>query len=132
MQVKVGSKTTEILPNGFRYPAVAISDETTRVVTIINRTTGLPVDINVTSAEFISLRENRDGEKYTALTTETIQFGYRPVMEPRFNSIVGLDATENGEKLGLQALVEAHGATHSAWLAKNFEARRGATAAADL
>lgn len=132
MKVQIGTKVTQPLPNGLRWPAVAISDEVAEKVTVINRSTQQPVDITVTRADFISLRETRDGEKYLALTTEVVQYGYRPVAEPRFSSIVGLDATEDGEKIGLQTLIETHGLSFSEWQAKNFEARKGATSAADL
>jgi hypothetical protein len=132
MHAKVGTKVTQPLPNGLRWPAIAISDESAEKVTVINRSTGLPVDITVTRADFISLRETREGEKYLALTTEVVQYGYRPVAEPRFSSVVGLDATEDGEVITLQSLIETHGLSFSEWQAKNFEARRGATAAADL
>ena len=70
--------------------------------------------------------------KYLALTTEVVQYGYRPVAEPRFSTVVGLDATEDGEKMSLQSLIEAHGNSFSEWQRNNFEARRGATAAEDL
>lgn len=132
MRVKVGTKTTEPMPNGLRWPAIAISDEAPALVTVINKSTGLPVDITVTRADFISLRETREGEKYLALTTEVVQYGYRPIAEPRFSSVVGLDATEDGEVISLQTLMETHGVSFSEWQAKNFETRRGATAAADL
>lgn len=132
MKVQIGTKVTQPLPNGLRWPAVAISDEVAEKVTVINRSTQQPVEITVTRADFISLRETRDGEKYLALTTEVVQYGYRPVAEPRFSTVVGLDATEEGEKIGLQALIEAHGLSFSEWQRNNFEARRGATAAEDL
>lgn len=132
MKVQIGAKVTQPLPNGLRWPAVAISDEVAEKVTVINRSTQQPVEITVTRADFISLRETRDGEKYLALTTEVVQYGYRPVAEPRFSTVVGLDATEEGEKIGLQALIESHGQSFSEWQRNNFEARRGATAAEDL
>lgn len=132
MKVKVGTKVTIPLPNGLRWPAVAISDESAEKVTVINRSTQQPVEIAVTRADFISLRETREGQKYLALTTEVVQYGYRPVAEPRFAPVVGLDATEDGEKITLQSLLEAHGASYSEWQAANFAARRGATDAADL
>jgi len=132
MKVTIGTKVTNPMPNGLRWPAVAISDETTEKVTVINRSTGLPVEINVTRADFLSQRTTREGETYPSLTTEVVQYGYRPIAEPRFSTIVGLDVTEDGEAINLQTLIEAHGVSFSAWQAKNFEARRGATSAADL
>lgn len=132
MKVTVGTKATIPLPNGLRWPAVAISDETPERVTVMNRSTGKPVEITVTRADFISLRETREGESYLSLTTEVVQYGYRPIAEPRFSSLTGLDATPEGEKVTLQALMETHGASYSKWQAANFETRRGATDAADL
>ena len=132
MKVTIGSKVTQTLPSGLRWPAVAISEETSEVTTITSRTTGLPVDITVTRADFISLRETREGDAYLALTNETVQYGYRPVVEPRFNSVVGLDATEEGAKMSLQDLMDLHGVSYAAFQAGNFEARREAVSAADL
>lgn len=132
MKVKPGTKVTQTMPDGLRWPAVAISDEEATPTTIVSRTTGLPVDIIVTRADFVSLRESRDGDPYLALTNETVQYGYRPVTEPRFSTIVGLDATEDGEKMSLQALLDAHGLSYSAFQAGNFETRRASGSAADL
>jgi hypothetical protein len=132
MRVSVGTKVTQPLPNGLRWPAVAITDEVAETVTVINRSTGLPVDIKVTRADFISLRETREGAKYLALTTEVVQYGYRPVAEPRLSNVVGLDFEEDGTQIDGQTLIERHGATYSEWQAGQFEARRGATNAADL
>lgn len=132
MRVQVGSKVTQPLPNGLRWPAIAITDETPEKVIVINKSTGLPVEITVSRADFISLRETREGEQYLAMTTEVVQYGYRPVAEPRFSTVVGLDATEDGEVITLQSLIEKHGASFSEWQAKNFEARRGVSNAADL
>lgn len=132
MQVRIGDKVTENMPTGLRWPGVAISDQTSEKVTIINRRTGQPVEITVTRADFISLRESREGEKYLALSTEVIQYGYRPVMEPRFNAIVGLDATPDGEIITLQDLVENHGVSYSAWQAANFAARNEVVDAASV
>lgn len=130
MQVKVGSKVTIGLPNGLRWPGVAISDETSERVTIVSRTTNLPVEITVSRFDVISLRESRAGDKYLALGSEVSHYGYRVVSEPRFNAIIGLDVEETGEPIGLQALIESHGAARSVWQAAQFEARQGATDAA--
>jgi hypothetical protein len=132
MRVKVGTKTTEPMVTGLRWPAIAIEDETEHLVTVINRSTGQPVDITVTRADFISLRETREGEQYLALTNEVVQYGYRPVAMPRLTTIVGLDATEDGEVIPLQSLIEKHALSFSEWQAKNYEARKGVTAAADI
>jgi len=131
MQVTVGTKATTPMPDGRRHPAIAVSEPTSEKVVIINRQTGQPVEITVSRADFISLREARDGSKYLALTTEVVQYGYRPIAEPRFSAVVGLDASEDGEVLSLDALMEAHGASFSEWQAKNFEARRGIVLATD-
>lgn len=132
MHAKIGTKVTQPLPNGLRWPAVAVSDEVSEPITVISRSTGLPVTIAVTRADFISLRETRDGVKYLAMTTEVVQYGYRPIAEPRFSNVIGLDVTEEGALIGLQELVEGHGESYSKWQAAQFEARRGATNAADL
>jgi len=132
MKVRIGTKVTTPMPNGLLWPAVAITEETSEQVTVVNRTTQEPVDITVTRADFLSLRETREGEKYLALTTEVVQYGYRAVAMPRFSNVEGLDVDENGALLGLQEVLDAHGVSYSKWQEGNFEARRGATAAADL
>ena len=132
MKTHIGSKVTQPMPNGLRWPAIAISEETSEDVTVINRNTMEPVTIKVTRADFLSLRETREGEQYPAVTTEVVQYGYRPIAEPRFSNVIGLDVEADGTLRSLEQNVEEHGIKYSAWQAKNFEARRGATAAADL
>lgn len=132
MRVNVGSKVTTPMPDGRLHPAIAISPETAETVTVVNKSTGLPVDITVTRADFVSLRESLAGEKYLAVTNEVVQYGYRMVALPRFTSIVGLDADADGAVLSLADLMEAHAESFSKWQASNFEARRGAVSAADL
>ena len=132
MKVSIGSKGTITLPSGTRFPAVAISDEVATPTTIVNRD-GQPVDIIVTRADFISLRVPREGgDPYLALTNETVQYGFKPTLEPRFSTVEGLDATADGEKMTLQMLLDAHGVSYSAFQASNFEARQAAVSAADL
>jgi hypothetical protein len=132
MAIKVGDKVTAPMPNGLRWPGVAITNAVPETVNVLNKRTNERVDITVTRYKVITLRETREGEKYLALSSEVEDWGYRPVAEPRFSTIVGLDATEDGEKMGLQALIEAHGISYSEFQRNNFEARRGATAAEDL
>lgn len=132
MNVSPGTKATNTLADGRAYPAVAISDPVVTKKTIVNRTTGQPVEIEVTRADFISLRENLAGETYLAYSNETVQYGYLPIAMPRFSSVVGLDADADGAVITLQELIEAHGVSYSAFQAKNFETRRGATLATDL
>jgi hypothetical protein len=128
----IGTKVTTPMPNGLRWPAIAISDLKATPTTVVNKVTGQPVVIEVTRFKCISLRETKAGEKYLAISTEVNDYGYRPVAEPRFSTVVGLDATEDGEVITLAQIMEMHGKSYSEWASKNFEARRGATDAADL
>ena len=132
MKVHVGSKVTTPMPNGLMWPAIAISEETAETVTVTNRSTGLPVDIIVTRADFISKRTTRENVAYIAVTTEVVQYGYRPVAMPRLSKIEGLDVADNGKAIPLATLLEQHEVTYAEWQKGNFEARRGAVAAADL
>lgn len=132
MKVQPGSKTTISLANGVRFPAIVVGEQEMTPKTIVNRATNAPVEIVVVRADVISLRETREGAKYLALTNEVVQYGYRPIMEPRFNSIVGLDATEDGEKISLQSLVEKHSASYSEWQSAQFALRSTATDVDDL
>jgi hypothetical protein len=132
VKTQQGMKTTISLPNGTRFPAVAVGIEERSTKEIVNRTTNAKVIIEITRVDVISLRETREGEKYLALTSEVVQYGYRPIMEPRFSTMVGIDATPEGEKITLQGLMEAHGTAYSAWQEANFAARNTVVDAADL
>ena len=132
MKVRIGTKVSTVMPNGLIWPAVAITEETSKIVSVISKQTNLPVDITVTEADFISLRERLDGEQYLAMTTETVQYGYRPTAMPRFTSVEGLDVTEDGAVVTLAELMTAHAASYAKFAADQFEARRGALSAADL
>jgi hypothetical protein len=132
VKTQIGMKTTISLPSGTRWPFIVISDETAEKKVIVNRTTNAPVEITITRVDGISLRTTREGVEYLALTSEVVQYGYRPVMEPRFSTVVGLDATPEGEKISLQMLVEAHGASYSKWQEANYAARNTVVAADDL
>lgn len=132
MKTKIGQKTTISLPNGLRWPFIVLTDETTTKTEVVNRQTNAKVVIDVTRVDGISFRQTREGADYLALTSEVVQYGYRPVMEPRFSTIVGLDATEDGEKMSLQTLVERHGAAYGAWQEENFAKRAAIVDAEDL
>lgn len=132
MKTKVGMKTTISLANGTRWPFVVIGDEEITHKEIVNRATNAKVTIDISRVDGISLRKTREGVEYLALTSEVVQYGYRPVMEPRFSTVVGLDATEEGEKISLQTLVETHGASYSAWQEANFASRNATVAAEDV
>ena len=94
----------------------------------------LRTDITVVRADTISLRTTRDGVPFLAYSNETVTFGFRNVMKPRLSTIVGLDATEDGEVIDLQTLLDLQGADESKHVAGLFEARQnpGTTSAADL
>ena len=136
--MNTGDKATINMPDGLRWPAIAISDETTVVQNVFNQRTKANIEIPVTRVYFISLRETKpDAEtgevrKYLRVSTEVTQFGYSPKAEPRFNTIVGLDATADGEKIHLQDLLDEHGKAFAAWQAGNFAARNTATDADTL
>ena len=132
---EIATKATITMANGLRWPAVQVSDVTAEPVTIVNRSTGKPVDITVTRANFVSLRETRpdpetgEASKYLVLSSEVVQYGFRPITEMRFSTVAGLDATADGEKIGLQELLDKAGEARATFLQGQFEARRGATAA---
>jgi hypothetical protein len=133
VKTHLGSKVFTPMPDGRIYPAIAIGDETTSKVTVVNQNTGLPVEIDVTRNDFLSLRDTREGDLYLAVTSEVVMYGYRIVATPRFESVVGLDADEDGAVIPLAASMAKHAESYSKWQAGNFEARRGAAvAAADL
>jgi hypothetical protein len=128
MNVKPGTKVTNTMPDGLAWPAVCMSE-----MTSTPGQTRDGVAVVITRADFVSLRETKDGEPYLAFTNETVSFGYKPVALPRFDAVVGLDATEDGEKLSLQALMDLHKVSYSAFQKENYETRRGAAvSAADL
>lgn len=129
----IGNKVTTPMPDGLLWPAVAVSELTIEPTTVINRSTGKPVEIIVSRFTALSLRTPKDGgPAYLALSTEVKDYGYRPVAMPRFTNIIGLDVDENGALISLEESMEAHGVSYSKWAAGNFEARNGVTAAADL
>jgi hypothetical protein len=132
MQVNVGTKATNPMPNGLAWPSLCISEPVSEVTTVVNKSTGQPVEITITRADFISLRENLAGEAYLSLTTETVQYGYRPIAMPRFDNVVGLDVDADGAKITLGELLKAHAATYAEFSARMFEQRRGAVAAEDI
>lgn len=84
---------------------------------------GQMVNIPVLRAEMISLRETNpaNGPVTTYLTPsiENLRFTL-----PRFNTVVGLDVTEDGEKIDLQKLTELTAESMAA-----FQARRAAAQA---
>ena len=73
------------------------------------------------------------GRPHTAVTSEVVMYGYRIVATPRFESVVGLDADEDGAIIPLAVSMAKHAESYSKWQAGNFEVARGAAvAAADL
>jgi len=132
VKAHVGMKATISLPDGRRHPGIVISDESATFVTKVNPTTNAQVTFPVTRVDIITLRETREGVQYLALTSEVVQYGYRPIMEPRFSTVIGLDASPEGERLDLQTLIEAHGVTYAAWQAANYAARNQIVAADEL
>ena len=131
MKIAIGTKVTTPMPGGLMWPAVVVGDLTSTTQTVIDRTTNEPVEIEVTRFDAISLRETREGEKYLAFSNEVANFGYRVVALPRFDAVVGLDATEEGEVITLADLLNLHAVSYGKFAAEQFAARK-ATAAADL
>ena len=132
MHVKSGDKASNPMPDGLRWPGIALTDEYAETVTIVDRNTGLPRDIVVTRADFLTQRIAKDGTVYTRITPEVVMFGYKIVAKPRFSNIVGLDVDENGALLDLDTVVEAHEKRDDAWRASGFAGRSAATSVADL
>lgn len=129
MQAKIGSKVTITLPDGRMYPARVVDDPVASPFTLRDGT-----EITVVRADTISLRTTRAEEPFLAYSNETVTFGFRNVMKPRLSTIVGLDATEDGEVIDLQTLLDLQGADESKHVAGQYEARQnpGTTSAADL
>lgn len=132
MYVTVATKTTEPMPDGLMWPAVAVSEMTSEEVEVVDRNTGEKVTIVVTRADFISLRETREGVKYLALTSEVVNYGRRIVALPRFSNVVGLDVTEDGVVKTLADLMADHEASYSAFQKTQFDTRRAAVSLTDL
>jgi len=135
---EIGTKATTTMANGLRWPAVQVSDVTAEEVTVVKRSTGKPVDIIVTRANFVSLRKTKPDPEtgvespYLTVSSEVIQYGFRPITEMRFSTVVGLDATEEGEKIDLQTLLDKAGEARAEFLQGRFEARRGITSAESI
>lgn len=143
-QFGIGDKATVPMPNGLRWPAVCVSEPTHTPTVVTNKSTNQPTTIDVIRQDFISLRETnpinpltgeaQDVSKYLTLTTEVVQYGYRPIAEARSTNVEGLDIVEggNGEVISLDRLKELRGEAFSAFQLTQFNLRRGATDAASL
>lgn len=132
MKIQSGTKVTIPIANGQRFPGVVVEVEDSTTKTVVNRQTNAPVEIEISRAIVISQRVSRAGETYLAMTSEVNMYGYRPIMEPRFSTVVGLDATPEGEKIGLQTLLDTHGESFSKWQEANYAARTTVVDANDL
>ena len=132
MKIQSGSKVTISIANGQRFPGTVVEVEDPTTKNIVNRVTNKVVEITITRAIVMTQRVSRAGETYLALTSEVNMYGYRPIMEPRFSTVVGLDATPEGEKISLQDLMDAHGVSYTKWQEANFAARNEIVDAADL
>lgn len=133
MESFIGTKVTTPMPDGLQWPAIAISELTTTQATKLNAATGVTATFDVTRFTAISLRVPKDGgEPYTAISTEVKDYGYRPIAMPRFSNVVGLDVTEDGEILSLEALTEKHAANLATWQANNFAQRAATVGVEDL
>lgn len=130
MQVTIGDKVNQPLPDGRTHPAITATKQTTTIQTVIDRKTGLPVDIEVTRADFYSLRTRLDGTKYLAYTNEVVMFGFKIVATPRFSNVIGLDIDEDGTFRTLEEISEEHAKTHGEWAAEQYDSRT--TSIADL
>lgn len=136
MKTYVGLKITTPMADGRPYPAIVLTPETSEEVTVAKKVDGIPtgetVDIIVTRAEVLSLRDTREGDKYLAVTNEVIQYGYRSVAMPRFSSVIGLDVDADGTLRTLEQNMAEHEVSYSEWQQGNFQNRRGIVSAADL
>jgi hypothetical protein len=132
VKIQSGTKVTISIANGQRFPGVVVEVEEPTTKSVVNRTTNALVEIVISRAMVITQRVSRAGETYLALTSEVNMYGYRPIMEPRFSTVVGLDATPEGEKITLQGLLDQHGESFSKWQEANFAARNTVVDADDL
>jgi len=133
VKTALGTTATISMPDGLLWPAIALGDETSEKVTVIDRRTSKPVEITVTRNDFLSLRTPKEeGEPYLRLSNEVVMYGYKVVTNPRVRKIVGLDVDADGVLLDLQDLIDAVQTSDAAFRAAGFTARHGVTAAADL
>jgi hypothetical protein len=114
MRTQIGDKVTITIGNGASFPGKVVGEETVSDFTLRDGTV-----IEVTRADVISLRAQREDPeaKYLYFSNETVQFGYKPQMRPRFNNVVGLDVSEDGTLFSLQDIMDAQQAEYSAFLA---------------
>lgn len=129
MRTHIGQKVSFNLPDGRSIDGIVISDVETVPTTVRNRTSGALVDIAVTRVSVLSQRESLEGVVYKTITDEVVNYGYSPKMTPRFNSIAGLDADENGEAITLQANIDTVKADRESFLKGLFDARHEVVAA---
>ena len=129
MNTQIGDKTTITIPNGVRFPAIVVGHETEEDFVLRSGD-----KIKVTRVDVISYRTQRDNpdESYLYYSNETVMFGYKPQMHPRFSTVVGLDATPEGAKIGLQEIIDAQAAQYSEFLAGRAASRSAVTSADDL
>jgi hypothetical protein len=132
VKTALGTKVTISMPDGLLWPAIALGDETSTEVEIVDRRTNEKVKITVTRNDFVSLRTSKAGEKYARLSNEVVMYGYRVVTNPRVSPVVGLDVDADGVLIPLQQHLDNIAASDAISRAKAFEARHGATAAEDL
>ena len=96
-----------VLIAGRVVPGVVVGESIESTVQVASRDpqrAGQMVNIPVVRADIITLRETNPalGEvrEYLTITPENLRF-----TTPRFQAIVGLDATEGGEKLSVKDLI---------------------------
>lgn len=83
---------------------------------------GALVNIPVQRADIITLRETNPAlgpvRKYLTMTSENLRFTF-----PRFDAVVGLDATEDGDKISLRELVALTAASTAEFQAERLAAQ---------
>jgi hypothetical protein len=123
VKTHIGQKVSFNLPDGRSVPGIVLSDESTTPTEVTNRTTGAKITVAVTRVDVISQRTSREGVTYRTISSEVVQYGYAPKMLPRFNAIVGLDATADGEKITLQQAIDSVATDREAFLNGLYTAR---------
>lgn len=78
-------------------------------------TTAAGKEIRTERAPVVSLRTTLDGEPYTVLGDENVDYRF---MAPRKSTVIGIDATEDGEKIEVDDLITLANESFRALLAR--------------
>jgi hypothetical protein len=124
---RTGSRYSIHIPQIGMVPAICIGDET--IATAFTKD-GVKVDTRFNN--FISLRPRLDGGQYLKVSSEQTDFGRLVKALPRFNPVVGLDVTADGEIITLASAMENVTAQTGEFLNSLWDASHSAVSAEDL